>query len=257
MPIFLQTAITMLFSIMLNFFAENIKNIVCQTTGYKLSHNIETLIADKFQTVNQAIMDTSIFLDFYENTLNKAGFEPLNIMESLFSVISTTITLAGYMIILITYNSEGALYGFDVFQYPNQVIFPDIVCSINHYISCLEVHDEVEVFIINVGGGISFINNQNKQNFGKLSESYLHAVNVDIVVLCITNGVDLDDLEFAFQKFQNFGVKYIFLMLSHNAFDSSTLEPVNDLRNCDFFGNFVPFFVKKPRFSTAKPTFFS
>lgn len=93
--------IIMLFSITFNFSAENIKNTVCQTTGYKLSHNIETLIADKFQTVNQTTMDTPIFLDSYENALNQASFEPLNIMESLFSVISTTITLASYMIILI------------------------------------------------------------------------------------------------------------------------------------------------------------
>jgi hypothetical protein len=130
----------------------------------------------------------------------------------------------------ITYNPEGALYGFDVFQYPNQVIFPDIVCSINHYMSCLEVYDEVEVFVIDVGGGIFFINNQNKQNFGKLSESYFHAANVDIVILCITNGVDLNDLEFAFQKFQNFGVKHIFLMLSHNTFDFSTLETQDGIK---------------------------
>jgi hypothetical protein len=57
---------------------------------------------------------------------------------------------------------------------------------------------------------------------------------------------------------------FVSAVVSHNQFHHqriqyqvALLEPVNDLHNCDFFGNFVPFFVKKPRFSTTKPTFFS
>ncbi|MDR1522128.1 MAG: hypothetical protein LBS28_04675 [Streptococcaceae bacterium] len=124
----------------------------------------------------------------------------------------------------LTYNPEGVIYGFDVFYYPKQVIFPDIVGSINYYMNRVEAYEKIDVFVINVGGGISFINNQNKQTFGKLNESYLHATKVDVVVLCIHCEVNLKELEFTLQKFRNFGVKFIFLVPSYNTFDHSTLE---------------------------------
>ncbi|MDR1522131.1 MAG: ABC transporter ATP-binding protein/permease [Streptococcaceae bacterium] len=109
--------IIMLFGIVLNFSAENIKKIVCQITGYKLSHNIETMIAGKFQKINQEIMDTPIFLDSYKNALDQASYEPLNIMESLFSVVSTTISSVGYMVILMKWKAS-ALFLLVVFALP-------------------------------------------------------------------------------------------------------------------------------------------
>ncbi|MBR1779736.1 MAG: S8 family serine peptidase, partial [Clostridia bacterium] len=100
----------------------------------------------------------------------------------------------------ITYNPAGSLYGYDIFKYPTKVIFPDIVCSINNYMCAAEEKKNFDVWIINVGGGCFFINNQNKNIFGKLITSYLDACNVDVFILCINNFVDVETLKFYILK---------------------------------------------------------
>lgn len=70
----------------------------------------------------------------------------------------------------VTYNPEGALYGFDIFKYSSKVVFPDIVCSINQYMCYTEEKTNLDAWIINIGGGCFFINNQNR-NFRKACNS--------------------------------------------------------------------------------------
>ncbi|QYE99749.1 ABC transporter ATP-binding protein [Paraclostridium sordellii] len=95
---------SMLFFIVILFATESIKTIICSMTGLKLSHNIENLIADKFQNIKQERIDNPAFLDLHSNTLTKCGSEPLNLMEGLFGMVASIISLIGYAAIIIRFN---------------------------------------------------------------------------------------------------------------------------------------------------------
>lgn len=95
---------SMLFLIVISFATESVKTIICSMTGLKLSHNIENLIADKFQSIKQERIDNPTFLDLHSNTLTKCGSEPLNLMEGLFGMVASLISLIGYAVIIIRFN---------------------------------------------------------------------------------------------------------------------------------------------------------
>lgn len=78
----------------------SVKTVICAVAGLKLSHNIENLVADKFQTIKQERIDNPEFLDLHSNTLNRCGSEPLNLMESLFGTVANVISLLGYAVII-------------------------------------------------------------------------------------------------------------------------------------------------------------
>lgn len=95
---------SMLVLIVISFATESVKTIICSVVGLKLAHNIENLVADKFQTIKQERIDNPDFLDLYSNTLTKCGSEPLNLMESLFGTVASLISLIGYAVIIIRLN---------------------------------------------------------------------------------------------------------------------------------------------------------
>lgn len=95
---------SMLFFIVMSFAMESVKTIICGMTGLKLSHNMETLVSDKFQSIKQERIDDPAFLDLHSNTLDKCGSEPLNLMESLFGTVASLISLIGYAVIIIRFN---------------------------------------------------------------------------------------------------------------------------------------------------------
>jgi hypothetical protein len=123
----------------------------------------------------------------------------------------------------VTYKPEGIVYGFDVFEYPQKIVFPDIVCSINNYMYCNENSKSFDVWIINVGGGM-FINNFNKFDFGKLTEAYFHAVDVDVLILHIPTFIDVDQLNLHVSKANLFGIRNVFFVVSQYTFEGSTLN---------------------------------
>lgn len=131
---------------------------------------------------------------------------------------------------VVTYNNEGVLYGFDIFDYPCKITFPDIVGSINNYMHSVESTQKIDLWIIDVGGGCSFINNKNRNNFGKLNEAYFHASNVDILLLCIDGFVDLIDLQNWKKKLHAFGINNIFFILSENAIDPTSWDSSEGLQ---------------------------
>lgn len=95
---------SMLAFIVISFATESVKTIICSITGLKLSHNIENLVADKFQSIKQERIDNPEFLDLHSNTLTKCGSEPLNLMEGLFGMVASFISLIGYAVIIIKFN---------------------------------------------------------------------------------------------------------------------------------------------------------
>ena len=129
----------------------------------------------------------------------------------------------------VTYNPEGALYGFDVFEYPPKVTFPDVVCSINNYMCCTENNKKFDAWIVNVGGGM-FINNFNNFSFGKLPEAYFHAAAVDILILCVPAFIDLEQLELNIKKAIVYGIKKILFVVAQKTFESSTLKSLDSIK---------------------------
>lgn len=95
---------SMLILIVMSFAIESVKTVICAVAGLKLSHNIENLVAEKFQSIKQERIDNPDFLDLHANTLNKCGSEPLNLMEGLFGMVANLISLVGYGIIIIKLN---------------------------------------------------------------------------------------------------------------------------------------------------------
>lgn len=94
----------MLGIIIISFATEGVKTVICSVVGLRLSHNIENLIAEKFQTIKQERIDEPQFLDLHSNTLTKCGSEPLNLMEGLFGMIASLISLIGYAALIIKFN---------------------------------------------------------------------------------------------------------------------------------------------------------
>ena len=129
----------------------------------------------------------------------------------------------------LTYNMQGTIYGFDVFEYPNKIVFPDIVCSINKYMYGTESNNDFDGWLIDVGGGM-FINNFNKFSFGKLTEAYFHAANVDILIFYIPPITDPIHLELNIKKANAYGIKKIFFVISQNTFQGSTIKSFDGIR---------------------------
>lgn len=129
----------------------------------------------------------------------------------------------------VAYNAQGSIYGFDIFDYPEKIIFPDIVCSINNYMCCAEANNEFDLWLVNVGGGM-FINNFNKFSFGKLTEAYFHASDVDILIFCVPTFIDFDQLELNIKKAETYGIKKILFVVSPNTFEGSTTKSLDAIK---------------------------
>ena len=85
--------VAMFFIVIISYATKSVKSVICAVAGLKLSHNIENIVADKFQNIKQERIDNPEFLDLHSNTLNRCGLEPLNLMESLFSTVANIISL--------------------------------------------------------------------------------------------------------------------------------------------------------------------
>lgn len=95
---------SMLALVVISFATESVKTVICSVAGLKLSHNIENLVAEKYQTIKQERIDDPAFLDLQSNNLNKCGTEPLNLMDGLFSMVASLISIIGYAVIIIKLN---------------------------------------------------------------------------------------------------------------------------------------------------------
>ena len=96
--------IAMFLLVVISYATESVKTVICAVAGLKLSHNIENLVADKFQSIKQERIDNPEFLDLHSNTLNRCGSEPLNLMEILFGTVANVISLIGYAVIIAKHN---------------------------------------------------------------------------------------------------------------------------------------------------------
>ena len=130
----------------------------------------------------------------------------------------------GLAIKAVTNNPMGLLYDMDVFNYPKELRFPDIVYSINRYMYLTEVNVNLDAGLINIGGGIGAINIMNTYNFGKLVDAYFSAANIDVVVMCVNTYVDITNLRLQLANLYKYGIGNIFIVMSHKDIDLSTLN---------------------------------
>ncbi len=100
----LVLVILMLISVVLSLFTNNLKTIISELTSQRLSHNIQTTVAAKFQKIPQRTIDTPDFQNLYKNTTEKVLTEPMSVAETLFGLISNGIGMIGYISIISTLN---------------------------------------------------------------------------------------------------------------------------------------------------------
>lgn len=117
-----------------------------------------------------------------------------------------------------------ALYDGNIFNFPNELKFPSIVYSINKYMYLSEVNKNMDAWLINIGGAIGQVNNLNTYNFGKLADAYFSAVNIDVAIVCVNTFIDVENLELQLANLYKHGIQTIFIVLSHNDIDGTTMS---------------------------------
>lgn len=154
----------------------------------------------------------------------------------------------------VTYNPLGVLFDFEVYEYPKEVNIPETVYSINHELFQLSKHKEADAILVNIAGGITQLNNHNRNNFGALFFAYKNAVNADAVILTINYGINLERLGRQLEKLKLEDIPEIILVISKKSYDPMLMEscdgvraiPASDRQQNEFFEEV------KTRFPTYK-----
>ncbi|MDK2968349.1 hypothetical protein [Lacrimispora sp.] len=121
-------------------------------------------------------------------------------------------------------NPIGILCGTNVFNFPKELKFPDIVYSINRYMYLAEMNKDIDAWLINIGGAIGQVNSLNTYNFGKLADAYFSAANIDIALMCVNPSIDVDNLKLQLAHLYKHGIEKVFIVLSHNDIDPTTMD---------------------------------
>lgn len=153
--------------------------------------------------------------------LNKSDIE---------STILNKLKQDGFNVGTITNNPLGILYDANVFKFPIEIEFPNIVYSINRFMYLNEINRDIDAWLINIGGGMERINNLNTYNFGKLVDAYLSSTNIDIVIMCITPSINIDFLNLQISYLHKCGVEKVFIVLSENDINGTTVDYKNGLQ---------------------------
>lgn len=121
-------------------------------------------------------------------------------------------------------NPIGVLYNENVFNFPKELKFPSIVYSINKFMYLSEINKDMDAWLINIGGAIGQVNNLNTYNFGKLADAYFSAVNIDVAIMCVNTFIDVENLKLQLANLYKHGMQTIFIVLSHNDIDGTTMS---------------------------------
>lgn len=81
-----------------------IYNMVIQISGELVTNHIKLKIMNKAKTIDLASFDMPDFYEKLENASREAGRRPLDIMRSLFNIISTVISMVSFIAILVNVN---------------------------------------------------------------------------------------------------------------------------------------------------------
>ena len=124
----------------------------------------------------------------------------------------------------ISNNPIGLLYDANIFDFPSELKFPNIVYSINKFMYLNEINMDMDAWVLNIGGAIGQVNSLNTYNFGKLADAYFSAANIDVAIMCVNPSIDVSNLELQLSHLYKHGVETVFVVLSHNDIDATTID---------------------------------
>ena len=82
-----------------------IYNIIIRIAGELVTNHIKVKIINKARDIDLASFDMPEFYEKLENACREAGMRPLNILTSLFHIISTVISMVSFIVILVNVNA--------------------------------------------------------------------------------------------------------------------------------------------------------
>lgn len=126
-----------------------------------------------------------------------------------------------YEVFNLTYNPEGILYGFDYYHFPKTIKFPDIVYSLNNTI---QEHQEKDIHIFNIAGGLKYINKYNKNCYGALVSAYLQSTDIDIILFTVNTSTPITYIKEAIHFFNFYGITNVFIVISDYTFDEGSYD---------------------------------
>lgn len=85
---------------LLNRVVSRISNSIIRIAGQKVVKQVKVQIMEKAKTLDLASFDMPGFYEKLENANREAGTRPIQTLQSTFSVVSTVISLVGYLVIL-------------------------------------------------------------------------------------------------------------------------------------------------------------
>ena len=136
-----------------------------------------------------------------------------------------------YDVISTTYNPMGLIFkDFHVFEYPKEIVCPKIIYSLNRYVYEISMEANPDIFLMNIAGSIRGINYHNTFDMGMLSEVYLKAFRIDIVLLCVNVNVNWESILYEIERLKATGVNEVVLVVSENKYDSGTLNSSGGLK---------------------------
>jgi len=130
----------------------------------------------------------------------------------------------------ITYNPLGILYDFYTYEYPKEIVVPNIVFSINNDLYELSKMSDTDIIIANIAGGFTPLNAHNLNDFGSLFYSYIKAVDIDVLILTINSGINYSSIKKELDKIKLENIPNIFLVLTDLCYDEMLMESAKGVR---------------------------
>lgn len=88
-----------------------------------------------------------------------------------------------------------------------------------------EINKDIDAWLINIGwGAVDQVNTMNTCNFGKLTDAYFCAANIDIAIICVNPSTDVSYLRLQPAHMYKYGIEEIFIVLSHYEINASTID---------------------------------
>jgi hypothetical protein len=198
---------------------------------YFAGNFINSTLDNKIQPQSHYSIDGDYICDIEQPIIALTSFGHGSSKFDLQLKIHNNILKLGYSVKCSTYNPMGILFkDFIVFEYPEQIICPKIIYSINKFIYELSINADPDIFILNIGGSVRTINYHNRYDMGMLFEAYLKAFKIDVVVLCVTINVSIDTVLFEIERLKTTGIAEVIVVVSDNQYDEATYESATGMK---------------------------
>jgi len=192
---------------------------------YFVGNFINDTSDNKIQLLNHYAVESDYICEIEQPIMALASFGYGSSKFDLQIRMNRNISKLSYSATYLTYNPMGILFkDFVVFEYPKQIICPNLIYSINRSIYELSITNNIDIFILNIGGSIRSINYHNSYDMGMLFEAYLKAFRVDIILLCVTINVSIDVVLFEIERLKATGITEVIVVVSDNQYDTATYE---------------------------------